>query len=78
MAKHILDEFEDKARAGDGQFAIAYALLRLADTHEKLRGDLCFGQTATSPPGVLEKVGMPLSLLSIARSKSARSRVRPC
>jgi len=29
MAKHILDEFEDKARARDGQFAIAYALLRL-------------------------------------------------
>lgn len=66
MAKHLLDEFEDKARAGDGQFAIAYALLRMAETHEKLRGDLCFGQTATSPPGVLEKIGIEMAELASA------------
>lgn len=29
--KHIEDLFEDKARAGDGSFAVAYALLRMAE-----------------------------------------------
>jgi hypothetical protein len=58
MAGHLLDEFEDRARKGDGQFAIAYALLRLAETSEHLRSDLCYGSTAA--PGVLENVGMEL------------------
>ncbi|HKR16247.1 MAG TPA: hypothetical protein VJM81_02525 [Rhizorhapis sp.] len=66
MTKHILDEFEDRARAGDGQFAIAYAVLRMAESHEKLRGDLCFGRTQTSPPGVLEKIGMEMAELASA------------
>ena len=66
MSKHLLDDFEEKARSGDGKFAIAYALLRLAETHEKLRGDLCFGQTLTSPPGVLEKIGIEMAELASA------------
>jgi hypothetical protein len=66
MAKHLLDEFEDRARAGDGQFAIAYGLLRLAESHERLRGDLCFGRTATSAPGVLEKIGIEMAELASA------------
>lgn len=66
MVKHILDEFEDRARQGDGRFAIAFALLRLAETQEKLRGDLCFGQTSDSPPGVLEKLGIEMGDLAAA------------
>lgn len=65
MAKNLSDEFEDRAREGDGQFAIAYALLRLAESHEKFRGDLCFGRTSTST-GVLEKIGMELAELASA------------
>lgn len=30
MAQHIMDFFEDKARKGEGQFAIAYAILEMA------------------------------------------------
>ena len=66
MAKRLLDDFEDRARSGDGKFAIAYALLRLADTHEKLRGDLCFGRNSDSPPGVLEKIGIEMAELASA------------
>lgn len=49
---------EKKAEAGDGQFAIAYALLRLVQSHEALRKDLCFGPGDGTYPGVLEKIGM--------------------
>ena len=34
MAQHIKDLFEEKARAGDGLFAIAYAIVDLADSQE--------------------------------------------
>jgi hypothetical protein len=30
MPQHIMDEFESRARAGDGQFAIAYAMMEVA------------------------------------------------
>jgi len=70
MPKHLSDEFEDQARRGDGQFAIAYALLRLADSHEKLRRDLCFGRSPTSRPGVLEKIAIELTDLA----KAAKNR----
>jgi hypothetical protein len=64
MTKHLLEEFEDRARKGDGQFAIAYALLRMAENHEKLRNDLCFG--GNSYPGVLEKIGIELAEIASA------------
>jgi hypothetical protein len=55
MSQHIEDLFEEKARAGDGSFAIAYALLRLADeqkaTAYQIR-QLGFGDAATSMGGI--------------------------
>lgn len=57
---HIDDIIADKA-ASDGQFAIAYALLQLAQSNDRLRNDLCFGrQTPLQEPGVLEFIGMQL------------------
>lgn len=64
MAKNILDDFEDRARAGDGTFAIAYALVRLAVSHEKMRNNLCVGSEKS--PGSLEKIGMELAELASA------------
>jgi hypothetical protein len=34
LAQHIKDLFEDKARKGDAGFAIAYALIDLADAQD--------------------------------------------
>ncbi len=60
--KHIMDDFEDKARAGDGAFAIAYALLELAK-HQKSTAkalqDLGNGDAATSF-GATEGLGMQI------------------
>lgn len=33
--KHMQDYFEDKARSGDGAFAVAFALLELAEAQKK-------------------------------------------
>ena len=35
MAEHIQDFCEDKARAGDGTFAVAFALLELARAQDR-------------------------------------------
>lgn len=55
MPQHIEDLFEDKARAGDGSFAIAYALLRLTgeqkNTAYQIR-QLGFGDAATAMGGI--------------------------
>lgn len=37
---HTHDLFEKKARAGDGHFAIAFALMRLADANESIAKEL--------------------------------------
>jgi hypothetical protein len=64
VAKHIEDVFEEKARAGDGQFAMAYALLKLAQNHERLAtkvGYLGFDAPGSHPaPGALEFIGMQM------------------
>ena len=36
MPKTIVDLFEEKARGGDRAFAIAFALMNVADAHEHL------------------------------------------
>lgn len=56
MAVHIEDLFEEKARKGDSGFAIAFALMRLARTNEKLAKatqDMGLGD-ASSPMGAIE------------------------
>ena len=34
MVENIIDAFEERARRGDGAFAIAYAILELADAQK--------------------------------------------
>ena len=60
--KHIKDLFEDKARAGDGSFAIAYALLDLADAQAATsRALFKLGLAdASTPFGALEALGMQI------------------
>ena len=61
MTQHIEDFFEDKARKGDGSFAIAYSLLRLTAANERLAlmvGRLGFD--CTDHPGAFEGIGMEL------------------
>lgn len=60
--KHIKDLFEDKARAGDGSFAIAYAVLDLADAQvatARALNKLGLGDAST-PFGALEALGMQI------------------
>lgn len=60
--KHIKDLFEDKARAGDGSYAIAYALLDLADAQaaaSRALNKLGVGDAST-PFGALEALGMQI------------------
>ena len=40
MEDHIRDVFEEKARKGEGQFAIAFALLELADAQSACAREL--------------------------------------
>lgn len=62
MELHIKDLFEKKARAGDGLFAIAYALVDLADSQEataKALKKLGLADAATDF-GALEALGMAI------------------
>lgn len=60
--------FLAKAEKGDGQFAIAYALLQIADEAASLRRDLCLGTNAgdAASPGVLEMIAIELGALANA------------
>lgn len=54
-----LNTFEKRAVAGDGLFAIAFALLTLAAEHRRLQENLTFGDgSANRSPGTLEKLAM--------------------
>lgn len=63
MPKHIEDVCEEKARAGDGSFAIAYALLRLADEQKQTAHQLAkLGfNDAASPMGAVEHLTLHVS-----------------
>jgi len=57
---HIEDFFEDKARGGDGRYAIAYALLKLASAQESTAVHIKYlgnGNAATTM-GAIEAYGM--------------------
>lgn len=63
MTDHdMLNDFADRAVKGDGQFAIAYAIMRLAGEHRQLQENLTFGD-ANNPNrahGTFEKIAMVL------------------
>jgi aminoglycoside phosphotransferase family enzyme len=54
--QHIEDFFEDKARSGDGQYAIAFALLDLNQTQKKVATALerLGSNNATTEMGAVE------------------------
>lgn len=54
----LLPVFRDHAEKGDGQFAIAYAILRLTGEHRKLQENLTFGNGSPRVQGVLERLAM--------------------
>jgi transcriptional regulator with XRE-family HTH domain len=62
MAKHIEDLCEDRAREGDGAFAIAYALLKLARAGEKTAKALeqLGSGDATGEFGAVEGLGVKI------------------
>jgi hypothetical protein len=68
MSKNIEDYFEDKARAGEGSYAIAYALLKLSNEQERLATKL--GQLGFDGPGhnmgALEYLGLKVSDIASA------------
>jgi hypothetical protein len=62
--QHIMDLCEGKARAGDGAFAIALALLELAEAQNATATALdrlgLNYSNPIGPPGAVEKVAMEL------------------
>jgi hypothetical protein len=67
MAQNIVDLFEDKARAGDAAYAIAFALMQLAEAQERVAkkvGHLGFDAPGGRDPGALEYIGVQLSKIA--------------
>jgi hypothetical protein len=67
-SQHIQDFFEDRARGGDGAFAIAYALLELAEASKKTTRalDALAFNDAGHEPGIFEKLAMETERIAIA------------
>jgi len=67
MKMHITDLIETKART-EGTYAVAYAILQLAEHHGKLAviTDSIGGNifTPTAGPGALEFIGMELAKIA--------------
>lgn len=67
---HIHDIFEDRAKAGDSGFAIAFAILELADQTKACAAALDrLGTNNFSPklgPGTTEFIGMQLERIAAA------------
>ena len=72
--KKITELVTQKAKAGDPQFAIAYALLKLAEAQAETAAQVYFAAFGDNRnPGALEKIGMNLSELAGATEKIASS-----
>ena len=75
--KHISDLFEEKARNGDGAFAVAFAILELAKHQKATAGALerLGNGDAVSHFGAIEGLGMQLEKAAniIADSMSKNS-----
>jgi hypothetical protein len=86
MHKHIRDEFEDRARKGDGLFAIAFALLELAGAQQstaegseeigRLREILRLAATDRDLLSTPVDLGSGVKLTSRAMGEDARTRHR--
>jgi hypothetical protein len=67
---HIADLFEDRAREGDGRFAVAFAILQLADQQKSIALALDrLGVNSAVPqagPGAFEFIGMEFSRIADA------------
>ncbi|MGQ4274967.1 hypothetical protein [Terrihabitans sp. B22-R8] len=66
MAIHINDLIEDKARGGDGLYAIAYALLQLTVQQKataKALQEIGVSESIDHP-GALEKIAIELTALT--------------
>jgi hypothetical protein len=65
---HIQDLFEDRARKGDGAFAIAFALMELAQAQKATAGalDALGFNGGSSAPGTTEKLAMELARVADA------------
>jgi len=77
-SKNIRDYFEDKARSGDGAFAVAFALMELAEAQKrsaKALDQIGFndGRHSSGPPGTTEKIAMELARIAEAMETSQNS-----
>lgn len=73
---HIEDVFEQKARAGDGSFAIAYALLQLAQAQDRTATqikNLGFADAMT-PFGAIEALNMQIKETGELLAEALRER----
>ncbi|WP_441255752.1 hypothetical protein [Tardiphaga sp. 285_C5_N1_2] len=70
MVKQTADYFEEKARAGDGAFAVAFAILELAAAHRKSGAALdrlgLNYEKSDGPPGAGEAIAMELKRIADA------------
>jgi hypothetical protein len=77
MPQHIHDFFEEKARAGDGQYAVAFAILELAEQQKATAKALdSMGMNNMVPagvPGALEMIGMQMKDIAAALGQIAVS-----
>jgi hypothetical protein len=76
--KNIHDYFEDKARSGDGAFAVAFALLELAEAQKnaaRALDQIGFndGRHSNGPPGTTEKIAMELARVADALAERPNS-----
>jgi hypothetical protein len=72
---HLHDFFEEKAREGDGMFAIAYALMELAQAQRRSadaldRLGLNYGSN-TEQPGAVERLAVQAERLASAAVRTA-------
>lgn len=78
MPQHIKDFCEDKAREGDGQYAVAFAILELADHHARVARSLdamgMNNMVAGGPPGALEMIAMQMKSIADAFTQFAEHR----
>jgi hypothetical protein len=72
---NLHDFFEDRAREGDATFAVAYALMELAEAQRRSavaldRLGLNYG-SESGPPGALEKLAIEAERLASAADRIA-------
>lgn len=71
--EEIAEMFRRRAIDGGAGFAVAFAILQLVQSHDRMRQDLCFGSDGPGYryPGVLEKLAMEHEAIASALSSRA-------